>query len=128
VTLEYNVTYHEPEPTPIGLVQGQEPGSKEEWWVALALWKLQMPFSFQVPVMGGRDRKGGFIVDFVVYNPIAVPVEVFGNYWHEGDMGAGDSLRLALYRQYFGRETVIIWGSEAVDEDATLEVVRRKLL
>ena len=55
------------------------------------MWKLQIDFRFQVPVMGGRDRKGGFIVDFVAYTPLPVPIEVFGNYWHENELGAGDN-------------------------------------
>lgn len=128
MTLEYNVVYKEPAAPEPGLIQGKQPGSKEEWWVALALWKLDLDFSFQLPIMGGRDRKGGFVVDFVVYNPTATPVEVFGEYWHRESLGAGDNLRLALYRQYFGKETVIIWGSEAIDEETTLRVVREKLV
>ena len=127
MTLEYNVTYKEPDRPEMGTIQGQEPGSKEEWWVARALWKLNIDFRFQVPVMGGRDRKGGFIVDFVVFNPQPTPVEVFGEYWHENELGAGDNLRLAMYRQYFGKETVIIWGFEATSEEETLRVVREKL-
>jgi len=125
---EYNVTYKEPGPPEMRLIHGQEPGSKEEWWVALALWKLNLSFRFQVPIMGGRDRRGGFIVDFIVYTPVATPLEVFGNYWHRNQMGMGDSMRISILRDYFNREPVIIWGSEATDEDETLAVVRRKLL
>lgn len=125
---EYNVTYNQPDRPEMGLIQNQEPGSKEEWWVALALWKLNLDFRFQVPVMGGRDRRGGFIVDFVVYNPMPTPVEVFGQYWHENQLGAGDNLRIAMLRDYFNMEPVIIWGSEATSEEDTLRVVREKLL
>ena len=38
-------------------VQGIMPDSKEEYWVALALYKLKIDFVFQYQFMGGRKYK-----------------------------------------------------------------------
>ena len=39
-------------------VQGQMPDSKEEYWCALALYRLKLDFVFQKRVMGGRSGRG----------------------------------------------------------------------
>jgi len=65
----------------IGLIYGVRPDSVEEWRVAVALWNLGREFDFQVPFFGGHEV-GGFIVDFVVYNGLDIPLEVIGEYWH----------------------------------------------
>ena len=64
-------------------VQGIMPDSKEEYWVALALWKLHIDFVFQYQLFGGRKYKGGQVVDFWVYTmPLPTPILVQGWHWH----------------------------------------------
>ena len=36
----------------IGTIQGRTPDSKEEWWIALALWRLKHSFIYQYQVFG----------------------------------------------------------------------------
>jgi hypothetical protein len=71
------------EEEPIGLVQGQIPRSKEEWRVANALWRLQIPFQYQVDFMGGSNVRGGQVIDFLVGTvPLPTPLYVQGSYFH----------------------------------------------
>ena len=64
-------------------VQGIWPDSKEEYWVALALWKLHVDFKYQYQLWGGRQYKGGQVVDFWIYTvPLPTPLLVQGWYFH----------------------------------------------
>lgn len=109
----------------VGLIQGQTPGSVEEWRVAVALWKYNLPFDYQWALYGGRLRKGGQIIDFIVYAPFKIPLYVNGEYWHQGQMGADDKLKLADAERFFGRPPVILWGKDLqTQEDANAAVAR----
>src|SRR5687768_4047867 len=78
---------------PIGLIQGQTPDSKEEWWISKGLNRIGIPYTYQYPVNGGRKR-GGYLVDFVVNTvPLATMIEPVGNHWHTGELGADDKKR-----------------------------------
>ena len=64
-------------------VQGIMPDSKEEYWVALALYKLKIDFIFQYQLFGGRKYNGGQVVDFwVKTRPLPTPILVQGWYFH----------------------------------------------
>ena len=68
----------------MGLVQGKMPDSVEEWRTALALDRLKIPYIFQYSVRGGKARRGGIVIDFLVLSPpLPIPVFVQGKYWHE---------------------------------------------
>jgi hypothetical protein len=69
-------------------IQGKWCDSKEEYWVALALDKLKLRYRFQVPIFGGTFRRGGLVIDFVVWNPLPIAVQVHGEYWHPDSMGS----------------------------------------
>ena len=113
---------------PMGLILGQTPGSREEWRVYLALVRYKLQFAYQVPVRGGRQRRGGQVVDFVVYNPFAVAVPVNGEYWHRGQMAPEERLKLAVLEVIFGRAPVVLWAAELQTQAMTNAVVRRELL
>ena len=85
----------------IGLVQGQMPDSIQEYWVAQALKRYGIPFQFQYQIAGGRSRRGGLIVDFVVKNPMTTPVLVHGEYWHKGELSGGDKTDLIAIADHF---------------------------
>lgn len=64
-------------------VQGRPVGSKEEARVSVALGFLQIPFIYQYEVFGGRDRRGGLILDWLVLTvPMPTPLLLQSTYWH----------------------------------------------
>ena len=114
----------------IGLIQGQKPDSKEEWWVSQALYRYQVPFKFQYELFGGTSRRGGLIVDFIVWNPKATPLLVHGNYWHRNELQGGDKTALIAIAAYFkmGVENIpILWGSDAQSKDDVFAWVRANI-
>jgi len=112
----------------VGEIQGQHPASKEEWRVAVALSKFGVDYRYQVSYFGGRWFRGGQVIDFVVYNPWPQPVQVYGEYWHTGQLGSEDTLKLARIRLVFGRDAIILWGNELQDQEQANRTVRAKVL
>lgn len=108
-------------------IQGKQPDSKEEVWVAMALDKLKMPYIYQFELIGARLR-GGILIDFLVLNPFGTPVEVMGEYWHTGEMGSDDMFRQAIIEQMIGRPVVNLWTQDLIDPETTYSVVRRELM
>lgn len=101
--------------------------SKEEEWVYTALLEEQragtiLYFEYQVNIFGGRNVRGGIILDFVVYNPLATVLFVNGDYWHSGLLGADDLYQQILVRQRYPT-VVTLWGRELVDKDVTRELI-----
>ncbi len=79
----------DPADEPPFFIRGQKAGSKDEYWVSLALDKIQEQtgwrWDYQVPVFGGRDRRGGNVVDFLVHTPGRwVMLDPMGRIWHTG--------------------------------------------
>jgi hypothetical protein len=109
----------------IGLINGVMPDSKEEYWVAQALWKYEIPFMYQYQIMGGYYVRGGQVVDFLVFNPDATPLEVNGNYWHEDEMDGGDRIALVALQAYFHKDPIVLWGEDAQTKDDVFAFVRR---
>lgn len=108
-------------------IQGHRAHSWNEVYVAKALDKLRIGYEFQYS-LGFRNVRGDYVVDFVVYNPFAIPVEIYGEYWHTGQLGADDRLRLAIIAQRFnGVQPVIIWGNECDSQEKADTVVRSRL-
>ncbi len=81
----------------MGLIQGKQPDSVQEWRVALALEALHVRYYYQVELNGGRRERGGLLVDFVVDLPprmIALPV--YGGFWHGGQLSTEDMWEQAV--------------------------------
>jgi hypothetical protein len=115
----------EPEPE-IGLIHGMVPDSREEWWIALALWRLKLEFYYQLPVRGGTQLRGGLVLDFLVLKPpLQIPMPFNGEWWHRNE--SEERWNMAVLQQEFGVEPVVIWGDEVPDVETTYEVVRSKL-
>ena len=125
-------TYKAPEPE-IKPIQGQWPDSKEEFWVALALYKLHLDFKFQYQLFGGRTYKGGQVIDFWVYTrPLPTPIFVQGWYFHyaTAEKAARSKLNLAyLEGQLAGKanKPVEVFDTEMPTVDDAYYVVKRKL-
>jgi len=112
----------------IQTIEGRKVGSQDELRVANALYKYKLRFKYQVPIDGGRGRRGGQVLDFLVYNPFPVPCPVNGEYWHKGQLDAEERLLLARLAQIFGREPVVFWTADTKTQEAADSLVRRKLL
>lgn len=113
----------------IGLIQGQEPGSKNEYYVAQALEKYKLEYMYQFLIRASsRQLRGAIVVDFLVFNPFGIPVQVYGEYWHSGERKSEDRLQEAYLQQYFGREVVVIFGTESDTREAAEAAVSSKLL
>jgi hypothetical protein len=77
------------EDLPPFIIRGQVAGSKDEWWVSLALERIEAEtgwgWSYQVPVYGGRNIAHGNVIDFLVYTPGQWTIlDPMGAYWHTG--------------------------------------------
>ena len=114
-------------------VQGIMPDSKEEYWVALALYKLKIDFVFQYQLFGGRKYKGGQVVDFWVYTmPLPTPILVQGWYFHYSTAEKTSQTKLALMyleSRLNGKamKPVEIIDTEIPTPDDAYIVVKRKL-
>ena len=119
--------FQAPQEPAIGLIDGKEPNSKQEYWVYLALVKYNIPHMYQFEILGGRTRRGGLIVDFLVWNPRATPLEVNENYWHKGEMEGGDSLDLIAIEEEFKIEPIVLWSGDMETYDDVDNFIRHKV-
>lgn len=129
---KYSGALKEPFPE-VQRVQGIMPDSKEEYWVALALWKLHIDFVFQYQLFGGRKYKGGQVVDFWVYTmPLPTPILVQGWYFHYATAERTSQTKLNLMyleSRLNGKamKPVEIIDTEIPTPDDAYIVVKRKL-
>jgi hypothetical protein len=76
----------------IGLIQGQQPMSKEEWWVSQWLDARQYGYKYQYIVFAGAENF--YKIDFLVYTvPLYTMLEPLGNHWHTDRLGQDDRKR-----------------------------------
>lgn len=122
------------EPFPeIKPIQGIMPDSKEEYWVALALYKLHLDFEFQYQLFGGRKYKGGQVIDFWVFTvPLPTPIFVQGWYFHYATAQKTAQTRLNLMylkSRLLGKanEPVEILDIEIPTPEEAYRITRRKL-
>jgi len=64
-------------------------------------------------------------VDFVVYNPMATPFEVNGDYWHRDEQGGENKLDIIAIEQHFKREVIVMWGEDMETKDDVEQFVRK---
>lgn len=129
--LETPAREEKPEEEPIGLIQGQVPDSKEEWWIARALDRLKLPYTYQYPVNGGRAR-GGYLIDFLVHTaPLATMIEPEGNHWHTGELGSDDRKRDAdvenLMQDIARTPITKLWIPDLMDAEIVFQRLAREL-
>jgi len=101
-------------------IKGQEIGSSYEANVADALDLLGWGYSYQVALHYGRERRGGIVLDFLVYTaPLATPIFVNGRYWH-GQRVEQDLLQQKSLHRYLhtpSREALIMWDENCLTVD-----------
>lgn len=119
------------EPPP-GMIQGQAPGSVQEWRVALALNRLKIGYDYQRSVGGGRSVAGGQVVDFWAYTqPMPTPIYVQGAYWHRAAKSLEDTYKQQkLIAQYKGQimQPLIMKEEELGSLEEAYTNLRRKLM
>jgi hypothetical protein len=120
----------EKEPEAIGLIYGVVPDSKNEWWIALALWRLGWEFEYQVPLLGGSSA-GGTMVDFVIPTyPRKTPLYYDGSHWHPP--GGSDRDRWVRERlmQRYRRElnpVVVLYGEDVSNVETAFASVEKAI-
>ena len=102
--------------------------TKNEYNVAEALNYYEIPFIFRVSYFGGHSIVGGFEVDFLILQQLKRPLEVYGNYWHKGQLGSRDRFREIVLEQFFHQPLDIIWQRESETIDAAKISVRKLYL
>jgi len=104
-------------PEVIGTINGMPVGSSWEWHTAQGLWMLKWRFDYQVPINGGREVRGGQVLDFVVYtNPNPSIIYVNGEYWHnDPDMELMAQAQAA--QAMTGAKIIVMGRSESVTRD-----------
>lgn len=102
--------------------------TKNEYFVSLALETLQLDYLFQVSYWGGRSVLGGQVLDFLVFNPFPLPVQVYSDYWHGGKRTSQDMLAEILIEQAIGHPVIPIYEFECETKEDALKVVRAKVL
>jgi len=116
----------DPEET-IGIIQGTIPGSKNEWYVAMALDKLKIEYQYQVGIDGGKNVRGGQVIDFVAYLPQPTPIFVQGEYWHNQKTETEDLLKFAAAENVYKRSPILLMGDETDTKDKAFQVVRDRV-
>ena len=113
-------------------IAGRAAGSKEEARVATALDRLGHRYFYQFQVFDTPGVRGTFFIDFLITStvPLSTPLEVFGEFFHRGQLGSEDSLRIALIEDSFRGEAnpvVILFGSQLATQEETDAIVLQKV-
>lgn len=113
-------------------IQGKS-ASDLEWRVYQAFKEIgiqEQDIQFQVSFYGGQMLPGGMVLDFIVRRwPESIPIEIEGQYWHEGEKRTSDEFKRARLFEEQGWLTplVTITESEIMTDDMAVSVVRDKI-
>lgn len=113
-----------PAPVQVWWLQNKQ-ATLNEYNVGIALTKHGREYLFQVSYWGGRSIRGGQVLDFLIFTPFEEPLQVFGNYWHEGQLSSEDKYKIALLEQFLNRDLLIVWGRESETLDDTVKALRK---
>lgn len=107
--------------------------TRYEYNTAEALKELHLGFYFQVSFFGGRQLKGGIVVDFIVKTiPLPTPLWVHGSYWHSGRQRTIDLMQQSMLFMYMAgslNKGVVLWGEEVESiADAKLAIKKKVMV
>ena len=123
-TFDYEAA--KPDPEKPGLVQGRIASSINEWYVAKALWALQLEFRYQFPILGGTQRRGGIVIDFLVRSePKWLPLEVQSERWHTGKFGSGERMRISIIENKLGVKVRFVWEDDTTNLSDAIQAVKK---
>jgi hypothetical protein len=112
----------------VGLVQGKK-ASDIEMRVAISLDKFHWDYTFQYSAMGGRQVRGGTVIDFLVNTvPLQTPLYVMGEYFHGTIQAERDRLTMLLLSTSFHgifNQPVVLLGADLQTQEASDEAVTR---
>jgi hypothetical protein len=110
-----------------GIINGQKARSVLEWRVAQSLWKLRLDFFYQYPLLGGTQRRGGYVVDFLIFvAPNNVALEVQGDRWHTTYFSPDENMRRSIIESILGSQIKYVFENELqtqVDTDTAVKKV-----
>ena len=112
------------------LIQGKRPDSLGEWYIANSLYKFKHKFIFHYSVFDTAGVRGTYELDFLITStvPFFTPLEFMAKYWHSGDLGREDQIRMQRIMFELGpniNEEQFIWAKEAQTQTAADEAVLR---
>lgn len=111
-------------------INGYPVGSSYEANVADALDALGWRYYYQYSVHGGRQRRGGIVLDFLVQTrPAPTPVYVNGRYWHSKRTEA-DRLQQANLSSYFSypvRDSLVMWDEDCLTVELAYNFLMAKI-
>lgn len=108
-------------------VQGVMPDSINEWYVALALDRMKLEYSFQY-ALGDPSLRGGQTIDFVVWKATgALPVFVQGAHWHNIRTDTEDRLKQAAAERYFKTSVILLMENETNSREAAMAACIAKI-
>lgn len=110
-------------------IRGRKAGSKDEYWVSLALDRISKytgwGWDYQVPVYGGRMR-GGNVIDFLIYTPgMWTILDPMGRYWHTG--AREDRMQMAGVARRKKWQLIAWFTDETPTRDAVYSFLKGKL-
>ena len=108
------------------LVRGSH-ASLYEYNTSLALNRLRVKYIFQYAPYGHYGRRGELYIDFLLFLPRPTALEIFGEHWHIGQLGADDQLRLHRIKALLGIPPYVFWGNEVITEQKALDTCRKKI-
>ena len=110
-----------PPPNPRTQIRGRAVGSSYEANVADALDALGWDYWYQYPVAGGRERRGGIVLDFLIWTrPAATPVWVNGRYWHarRAEQDRLQQAKIKSLLRFSSTDPLIMWDEDCETYDA----------
>jgi hypothetical protein len=108
-------------------IMGKRAGSREEVRLAIAFQRWNVAFNYQVNYFGGRMLPGGQVVDFITYHPFEQATQVYGSYWHTGQLGSDDRLKLEYIRSVsLEMPPKVFWGWQLTSIEEAITLVQRE--
>lgn len=108
------------------VVQGKA-ASDIEYRVSVSLTKYNWDFEFQVQVMGGRRRRGGQVIDFMVQTlPNPTPLYVQGDYYHGSRQADRDKLAQRMLTSIMDgsiNQPIIVYGNELETQEESDDTI-----
>jgi hypothetical protein len=94
------------------------------WALLQAGWKMEQ-IAYQYPIDGGRASRNGLVIDFVLFSPSAIPIQVGATWWHRdsGEEGLEDA-RIAAR---FGRLPLRFFDQDVDTKAHALASVLREI-
>jgi hypothetical protein len=130
MTLAENVFIKNPVPDNV-VLQGKKIGSKNEWYVAQALDKLDLEYIYQydASIYPGTRLLGSILIDFLVFTvPVLTYLFVDGKYWHKSaERRKIDELQRNQLAYRFGNKVASVSDEDTNTKEEAYVAVKKAL-